>query len=164
MNSTQVKNEKGFTIIEVVLVLAIAALIFLMVFIALPALQRNQRDTQRRQDVSRIMTQVSNYQSSNRGKIPPTATFTTGTTGFVTKYLNGSGAIADGEEYADPTTGTGYTFTTTAADPTTPGTVNYQVGFICGTDGATTAGTGRNFVLRTKLEGQDALYCVDNRS
>ena len=37
-------NTKGLTIIEVVLVLAIAGLIFLMVFIALPALQRNQRD------------------------------------------------------------------------------------------------------------------------
>ncbi|MBS7346174.1 MAG: type II secretion system protein, partial [Candidatus Sacchiramonaceae bacterium] len=42
------KHKKyGFTIIEVVLVLAIAGLIFLVVFIALPALQRNQRDTQR---------------------------------------------------------------------------------------------------------------------
>ena len=38
----------GFTIIEVVLVLAIAGLIFLMVFVALPALQRSQRDTQRK--------------------------------------------------------------------------------------------------------------------
>ncbi len=46
--SRQQLKEKGFTIIEVVLVLAIAALIFLMVFIALPALQRNQRDTARK--------------------------------------------------------------------------------------------------------------------
>jgi prepilin-type N-terminal cleavage/methylation domain-containing protein len=45
MNAPQLENKKGFTIIEVVLVLAIAALIFLMVFSALPALQRNQRDT-----------------------------------------------------------------------------------------------------------------------
>ncbi len=37
MNAQQTENKKGFTIIEVVLVLAIAALIFLMVFIALPA-------------------------------------------------------------------------------------------------------------------------------
>ncbi|MCL2869540.1 prepilin-type N-terminal cleavage/methylation domain-containing protein, partial [Candidatus Saccharibacteria bacterium] len=36
------KTRQGFTIIEVVLVLAIAGLIFLMVFIALPALQRSQ--------------------------------------------------------------------------------------------------------------------------
>ena len=40
-------SKKGFTIIEVVLVLAIGGLIFLMVFIALPALQRSQRDAQR---------------------------------------------------------------------------------------------------------------------
>ena len=41
---TKKDNKKGFTIIEVVLVLAIAGLIFAMVFIALPALQRSQRD------------------------------------------------------------------------------------------------------------------------
>lgn len=45
-------NRSGFTIIEVVLVLAIAGLIFLMVFVALPALQRNQRDTQRKNDLA----------------------------------------------------------------------------------------------------------------
>lgn len=45
-------SKKGFTIIEVVLVLAIGGLIFLMVFIALPALQRSQRDTQRKDDLA----------------------------------------------------------------------------------------------------------------
>ena len=34
------RRKNGFTIIEVVLVLAIGGLIFLMVFIALPALQQ----------------------------------------------------------------------------------------------------------------------------
>ena len=47
------KLYEGFTIIEVVLVLAIAGLIFLMVFLALPALQRSQRDTQRKNDMAR---------------------------------------------------------------------------------------------------------------
>ena len=37
----QLKDAKGFTIIEVALVLAIAGLIFLVVFLALPALQRS---------------------------------------------------------------------------------------------------------------------------
>lgn len=41
-------QKNGFTIIEVVLVLAVAGLIFLMIFLALPALQRSQRDTQRK--------------------------------------------------------------------------------------------------------------------
>ncbi|HPW47952.1 MAG TPA: prepilin-type N-terminal cleavage/methylation domain-containing protein, partial [Candidatus Saccharibacteria bacterium] len=35
------KDQKGFTIIEVLIVLAIAALILLIVFLAVPALQRN---------------------------------------------------------------------------------------------------------------------------
>ena len=52
INKNQNLTKKGFTIIEVVLVLAIAGLIFLMVFLALPALQRSQRDTQRKQDVA----------------------------------------------------------------------------------------------------------------
>lgn len=70
MNKTTKRSDSGFTIIEVVLVLAIAALIMLMVFIALPALQRGQRDTQRQDDVSRLQSAVSNYSAANRGNIP----------------------------------------------------------------------------------------------
>ena len=60
---------RGFTIIEVVLVLAIAGLIFLMVFLALPALQRSQRDAQRKRDVAVIRAAVENYRSNNKGNI-----------------------------------------------------------------------------------------------
>ena len=63
------KHRKGFTIIEVVLVLAIAGLIFLMVFIALPALQRSQRNTQRRDDYSMLVTAINSYMASNNGKL-----------------------------------------------------------------------------------------------
>ena len=44
MKIKNLKLKQGFTIIEVVLVLAIAGLIFLAIFITLPALQRAQRD------------------------------------------------------------------------------------------------------------------------
>ncbi len=64
------KNKKGFTIIEVVLVLAIAGLIFLMVFIALPALQRSQRNAQRKNDMSRFITAVTTYASNNSNRSP----------------------------------------------------------------------------------------------
>ena len=64
-NNTNFK--KGFTIIEVVLVLAIAGLIFLMVFVALPALQRSQRDTARRNDLARVDTSLVQYQTNNQG-------------------------------------------------------------------------------------------------
>lgn len=67
-----VKNKKaeGFTIIEVVLVLAIAGLIFLMVFIALPGMQRSQRDTQRRDDYAALSTSVTNFMTNNNGSLP----------------------------------------------------------------------------------------------
>jgi len=64
--------KDGFTIIEVVLVLAIAGLIFLMVFIALPALQRSQRDTQRRDDIARANTALAQYMANNRNNVPNT--------------------------------------------------------------------------------------------
>ena len=54
-------QAEGFTIIEVVLVLAIAGLIFLMVFIALPALQRSQRDTRRKNDAGRLKDAIDRY-------------------------------------------------------------------------------------------------------
>ncbi len=62
--------KRGFTIIEVVLVLAIGGLIFLMVFIALPALQRSQRNSQRRDDMARVMTAVIEYQKHNSDNTP----------------------------------------------------------------------------------------------
>lgn len=74
MKKTNINSKKGFTIIEVVLVLAIAGLIFLMVFIALPALQRNQRDTQRRNDYSMLSSAITSYASNNGGKIDRLAT------------------------------------------------------------------------------------------
>ena len=70
-------SKKGFTIIEVVLVLAIGGLIFLMVFIALPALQRSQRDTQRKDDLARFMSATIEYQNTTVAKrhlIPTSST------------------------------------------------------------------------------------------
>ena len=84
------ENKRGFTIIEVVLVLAIAGLIFLMVFIALPAMQRSQRDTQRRDTLSMMVTQITQYQANNRNKLPGDAKDT------VTPDSNGQ--IPDGEK------------------------------------------------------------------
>lgn len=65
MTKLNINSKKGFTIIEVVLVLAIAGLIFLMVFVALPNLQRTQRDTQRRNDLDRLSTSLSQYIVNN---------------------------------------------------------------------------------------------------
>lgn len=63
-------RTKGFTIIEVVLVLAIAGLIFMMVFVALPSLQKAQRDTARKNDASTVAALVESYSSNNGGQLP----------------------------------------------------------------------------------------------
>ena len=62
--------KSGFTIVETTLVIAIAGLIFLMVFIALPAVNRVQRDTQRRDQMAKILTKIKDYQTNNRGALP----------------------------------------------------------------------------------------------
>ena len=66
------KDNKGFTIIEVLIVLAIAGLIMLVVFLAVPALQRNARNTQRKADTSAILGSVSEYANNNAGAYPAT--------------------------------------------------------------------------------------------
>lgn len=73
MKKITVKNKNGFTIIEIVLVLAIAGLIFLMVFLALPALQRSQRNQLYKNNLSLVISALQNYRSNNGGrKIPAT--------------------------------------------------------------------------------------------
>ena len=96
------KNKKGFTIIEVVLVLAIAGLIFLMVFIALPALQRSQRNTQRKDDLARFITAITEYKSNNGNQSPFKSKTTTND--LVNRYIKGDGGDAqfrdpDGSDY-----------------------------------------------------------------
>lgn len=105
--------RSGFTIIEVVLVLAIAGLIFLMVFIALPALQRSQRDTQRRDDLARLATAITQYQTNNNNRLPNYSVTgdldvdcVDGECGsFIENYLGGA------EEFTDPLTTIGYSIT-----------------------------------------------------
>ena len=65
-----------------------------MVFIALPALQRSQRNTRRRQDIARIATAFTDYESNN-GRMPYT-----GNPGF-TSYPD-SGASGDGMPSGNP--------------------------------------------------------------
>lgn len=157
-------NSKGFTIIEVVLVLAIAGLIFLMVFIALPALQRSQRDSQREQDLARAQTAINSWQSNNRNDIPRT---TTNWNALRDRYLR-----AGGDTFVDPS-GKDYAFTnrTNVAAPTgqdmndsgqTQVRIYYTIGATCGTEGAVTTGQGnRKVALRLVLEG-GGVACVNN--
>jgi len=69
------KQTNGFTIIEVMIVLAIAGLIMLIVFLAVPTLQRTARNTQRKNDAAAALQSVNEYLSNNGGTLPASATF-----------------------------------------------------------------------------------------
>ncbi len=68
-------KQRGFTIIEVMIVLAIAGLIMLIVFLAVPALQRSSRNTQRKNDAASALAGVSEFVNNNGGVLPTVATF-----------------------------------------------------------------------------------------
>lgn len=142
-------NQKGFSIIEVVLVLAIAGLIFLMVFVALPALQRSQRDTGRRNDVGVVASAVSTYASNNKGALPAaSAAGSTALRGYV-----------DSLNQYDVTQ-----IVVNGAVTTAPGdNIVVHPRAKCGTNGnATTTGAkARQAAIRVQLEGSNVVYCQD---
>lgn len=74
---TKLKDAKGFTIIEVLIVLAIAGLILLIVFLAVPALQRNSRNTQYKNDAASLLAAASEFTNNNNGTIPGKVTSVT---------------------------------------------------------------------------------------
>jgi prepilin-type N-terminal cleavage/methylation domain-containing protein len=152
-------KTKGFTIIEVVLVLAIAGLIFLVVFLALPALQRGQRDTQRKTDLGKLMSQVTAYQSNNQGNMP--GTWST----FISSYMT-----VGGQSFSDPD-GTAYSITASGTLPTatvaptfSAGEIKIFTGAKCSTANASgvEANSGaRNIAALIKQE-QGGFYCQAN--
>ena len=155
MNTTV--KKQGFTIIEVVLVLAIAGLIFLMVFVALPALQRSQRDTARKNDVSTVSAAVSSYVSNNRGSFPANGTAIEG-------YLDNLSGNSDASAITIEEAGID---SVSVSD----GEIAIVQEATCGDPSATgdevthalSTGTLRQFVVVTRLEaGGGSSYCLES--
>jgi prepilin-type N-terminal cleavage/methylation domain-containing protein len=146
-------QQKGFTIIEVVLVLAIAGLIFLMVFLALPDLERARRNTQRKSDAGHILSALESYAANSGGQYP--AATQAAFAAFMTAYE---------PNLVDPTTGAVYATNATDAAPTAAGQVEYQTGANCnGAGGTLQTGTGnsRQIALVMFLE-PNATSCQAN--
>ena len=64
------RATSGFTIIEVMIVLAIAGLIMLIVFLAVPALQRSARNTERKHDAGTLAASLSQFIGNHNGQMP----------------------------------------------------------------------------------------------
>jgi prepilin-type N-terminal cleavage/methylation domain-containing protein len=141
-------NKKGFTLIEVVLVLAIGGLIFLLAFIAFRNASVNRRDTQRRNDVNRIVSEIANYAGDHNGSIPGAASAGAAGSGgqgsnfnqFIVDYLGGS-------NFKDPQAKT-YNIVQTSLSSTND--IMYTTGAYC--TGSTGTPGSRDYKIEMKLE------------
>jgi prepilin-type N-terminal cleavage/methylation domain-containing protein len=164
------RKEKGFTIIEVVLVLAIAGLIFLMVFIALPALQRSQRDSARKSEVGTVASSITSYQSNNRGNSPTDVEIGQYITGNNSAVLDsGSTLIVRATSYTAPITLTAnLPATANAADNVLyADQIKIYYGYKCDPSSSTSLirGTSRQAAIAVALESgpsTGSVYCQTN--
>jgi prepilin-type N-terminal cleavage/methylation domain-containing protein len=104
MNKKIRNQNQGFTIIEVLIVLAIAGLIMLIVFLAVPALQRQSRNTARKNDVGRVGASVTEYSSNRNGALPTNGGDITPLVGTLAQYETGNIQVATGTGGADAIT------------------------------------------------------------
>ncbi len=155
------QGSSGFTIIEVMVVLTVAALIMLIVFLAIPQLNRNQRNTRRKDITNRLKSEIENYASNNGGALPTadanaSTGFNSGAGGFYTRYIQTL-------NYVDPQSRNAIVTATWTSDANvnTLGTIYYVTGRICAGENSA-AGTANNYVEMTFLEG-GARYCLDNQ-
>lgn len=145
------KESSGFTIIEVLIVLAIAGLIMLIVFLAVPALQRNQRNNARNSEAARISAAISECLANRNG-----STATTGAgCGVPANIQAGSFQQLNGGLTLHTGTMTG---TVTNTSTTAP---QYRFGASCTTDGAGMVSdtNTRKFAVIFSLEG-NVTRCV----
>ena len=149
------KKDQGFTIVEVMIVLAIAGLIILIVLLAVPALQRNSRNNGVRNDSARIgglvQEQVNNSQN---GILPNSATTPNALLPANASYAR-IGAVdynIAGSFQALPTTlaqDTAYIRNFAVCGPTAPATQG-------GGQGARTGGTQRSVAITYLVESPGA--------
>ena len=133
MSKNTIKDQKGFTIIEVLIVLAIAGLILLIVFLAVPALQRNARNTAIKNDASAVAGGVSEFASNNDGARLTTAA------GTGTIAIGGAAGTTATNAKVQGNTVVSVVGAAPAAGSPTPGNINVVLGRTCGGGNATRA-------------------------
>ncbi len=143
-------NREGFTIIEVLIVLAIAGLIMLIIFLAVPALQRNSRNTQIRNDAANVLAAVNEFISNNNGQ-PPTAI--SAASGTVTV----SGGASTSSTTANIRGGTTVGFSSSFNGATTPTPVDIAIrtNSVC-SGNSPASGPGRAFVAAFNIENSSS--------
>jgi prepilin-type N-terminal cleavage/methylation domain-containing protein len=168
-NLLKSKKAEGFTIIEVMIVLAIAGLIMVIVFIAVPQLQRNQRDNARQNIANRVESEMETFAGNNQGTYPLDGAAAANFTRFNAQYFG-----AANFNKKNPKTGVDYTLAfaggnkAAAANAPGPGVINIYPGATCtGEDTAgwtapSAANPARSVALVVQLDSGQNYYCIDN--
>lgn len=143
------KKDEGFTLIEIVLVLAIAGLIMVIVFLAVSGAQRARRDTQRKNDAARYLAAAEQFASNNNGTFPAVS--------IVATYLTTGGST-----FNDPSTNATYTVTVGTGVPGAAGAMSASSNAQC-TAGAIAAGGGAGQFAVAVFQENGAQYCVSNK-
>lgn len=152
-------GKNGFTVIEVVLVMAIAGLIFMAIFLTLPALQRMARDNERRLAVDHVLAQLDVFKG-NIGHYPSDA-------GERVQFRNNYPIT-----FSEPLTGDSYDIQYSSAlffshiHVPVLGEILYVTGHWCAEPDAPTTVDGIDHVLsQVAVVGyleSAGIYCVDN--
>ncbi|HUC86900.1 MAG TPA: prepilin-type N-terminal cleavage/methylation domain-containing protein [Candidatus Saccharimonadales bacterium] len=139
---SRLRNNKGFTLIELVIVLAIAALILAAILLAVTGAQKSRRDSQRKTDLGQISAELEQYGSNNSGNYPATQA------AFNTAFK--SGASYNNANWIDPLSGSAYDFAGAQA-PTTgqPAGIAYTL-------------AGRTYTICINLE-VGGTNCISNQ-
>jgi prepilin-type N-terminal cleavage/methylation domain-containing protein len=151
----QNRKQNGFTIIEVLIVLAIAGLIMLIVFLAVPALQRNQRNNARKNDVSRIGGAVSEFYSNNNGTSPTT-------TAHRDQIVSSAGTMSNYNDNGDITLSAGGANNPVKTITNGPDSMTIYTGSKCTTGGSssTTGASPRQSVIHYAVETNGAATSI----
>ena len=134
-------GSQGFTLIEVVIVLAIAGLIFVIVFLAVQGAQRGRRDNERSAAAGRLIAAAEQFSSNNNGTLPAACT------NFATYYNNQGGV---------------YPCSTTAPSANATGNIQYGANQECNAAGTGFTAKQRVAAVLYWSEGANGIRCVDS--
>ena len=152
-------SQPGFTLVELIIVIAIGGLIVTLAFYGISQGQREKRDDARRSDASHYLLAAKQWASENNGILPANPAYAAA---VVTTYITAGSASfndPDGSPWV-------IKFATAAMLPVTPDAnpdMWVASGATCdyGTPAGIAAGGARQFAVAVALEAGGS-YCVSN--